>query len=98
MSAIGPKQTCVCALHESAFGGEADMTVRGCLLSRSLLGVKRTCPLAFTCLLLTQSGHHLRTPAWAKASGSYASQSWPSGQLALVAQGVDNLSGQGAVP
>src|SRR6185503_20501773 len=26
----------------SAFGGKADMTVCGCLLSRSLLGVKRT--------------------------------------------------------
>src|SRR6478672_1884437 len=30
----------------SAFGGEADMTVCGRLLSRSLLGVKRTWPFA----------------------------------------------------
>src|SRR5262245_3731535 len=30
----------------SAFGGKADMTVCGCLLSRSLLGVKRTLPFA----------------------------------------------------
>src|SRR5262249_6086218 len=30
----------------SAFGGKADMTVCGCLLSRSLLGVKRTCRFA----------------------------------------------------
>jgi hypothetical protein len=42
MSAIGPKQTCVAALHESAFGGKADMTFRGSPLSWSLLGVKRT--------------------------------------------------------
>ena len=30
----------------SAFGCKADMTVWGCLLSRSLLGVKRTCRFA----------------------------------------------------
>ena len=42
MSAIGPKQTWAVALHMSAFGGKADMTIRACLLLRSLLGVKRT--------------------------------------------------------
>src|SRR5262249_59501072 len=41
-SAYGPKQTCVFALHMSAFGGKADMTVCGSPLSRSLLGVKQT--------------------------------------------------------
>src|SRR5215510_1765010 len=41
-SAIGPKRTSVVAAHTSAFGGKADMTVCGCLLSRSLSGVKRT--------------------------------------------------------
>src|SRR5262245_40361299 len=41
----------------SAFGGKADMTVCGCLLSRSLLGGKRTCPLHCICPLTTQSGH-----------------------------------------
>src|SRR5262245_48170233 len=46
MSAFGPKRTCAFALHMSAFGGKADMTVCGCLLSRSLLGVKRTLPFA----------------------------------------------------
>src|SRR5262249_4163580 len=46
MSAFGPKQTWVSALHMSASGGKADMTVCGCLLSRSLLGVKRTCFVA----------------------------------------------------
>src|SRR5262245_27665513 len=51
MSAFGPKRTSVFALHMSAFGGKADMAFCGCLLSRSLLGVKRTCTL------LTQSGH-----------------------------------------
>src|SRR5262245_34179230 len=30
----------------SAFGGKADMTICGCLLSRLLLGVKRTCFVA----------------------------------------------------
>jgi hypothetical protein len=29
MSAIGPKQTWAVALHESAFGGKADMTICG---------------------------------------------------------------------
>src|SRR5262245_37317156 len=42
MSASGPKQTCVSAVHMSAFGGEADMTIGTCPLSRLLLGVKRT--------------------------------------------------------
>ena len=37
-SAIGPEQTSLVALHMSAFGGKADMTGCGCLLSRSLLG------------------------------------------------------------
>jgi len=35
MSAIGPKQTSPFALHMSAFGVEADMTVFGNPLSRS---------------------------------------------------------------
>ncbi len=42
MSAFGPKQTLAVALHESAFGGKADMTIAACLLFWSLLGVKRT--------------------------------------------------------
>jgi hypothetical protein len=42
MSAIGPKQTWRIALHMSAIGGKADMTVCGNPLSRSLLGVKPT--------------------------------------------------------
>jgi hypothetical protein len=42
VSAFGPKQTCASALHMSAFGGKADMTVCGSPLSRSLLGAKRT--------------------------------------------------------
>src|SRR5262245_1750807 len=42
MSAFGPKQTSLVALHMSAFGGKADMTFAGSPLSRSLLGVKRT--------------------------------------------------------
>jgi hypothetical protein len=46
MSAIGPKQTLRLALHMSAIGGKADMTFARCLLSRSLLGVKRTCLIA----------------------------------------------------
>src|SRR4029450_2258800 len=46
MSAIGPKRTSLIALHMSAFGGKADMTVCGNPLSRSLLGAKRTCPFA----------------------------------------------------
>jgi hypothetical protein len=40
VSAIGPKQTSLAALHMSACGGKADMTI--CGLLRSLLGVKRT--------------------------------------------------------
>jgi len=46
MSAFGPKRTSLVALHMSAFGGKADMTLCGNLLSRSLLGVKRTCRFA----------------------------------------------------
>jgi len=46
MSAFGPKRTLPCALHESAFGGKADMTLCGCPLFRSLLGVKRTWVIA----------------------------------------------------
>jgi hypothetical protein len=46
MSAFGPKRTSVAALHMSAFGGKADMTFAGGPLSRSLLGVKRTCRFA----------------------------------------------------
>jgi hypothetical protein len=42
MSAIGPEQTWMNALHMSAFRGKADMTFAACLLLRSLLGVKRT--------------------------------------------------------
>ena len=42
MSASGPKRTCASALQKSAFGGKADMTLRGNPLSRSLSGVKRT--------------------------------------------------------
>jgi hypothetical protein len=42
MSAIGPKRTWPSALHMSAFGGKADMTLCGNPLSRSLLGAKRT--------------------------------------------------------
>jgi hypothetical protein len=45
------------ALHVSAFGGKADMTLCGNLLSRSLLGVKRTRFLRCKCLLMTQSRH-----------------------------------------
>src|SRR5215472_16188346 len=40
MSAIGPKRTSLVALHMSAFGGEADMTVCGTPLSWSLLGTE----------------------------------------------------------
>src|SRR5262245_2397960 len=46
MSAFGPKRTSLVAPHMSAFGGKADMTIWACLLLRSLLGVKRTLPLA----------------------------------------------------
>src|SRR5262245_44385465 len=42
MSAIGPKRTSLVALHMSAFGGKADMTLCRSPLSRSLLRVKRT--------------------------------------------------------
>src|SRR5262249_38786359 len=42
MSAFGPKQTWTSALHMSTFGGKADIRKRSCLLSRSLLGAKRT--------------------------------------------------------
>ena len=40
MSAIGPKPTSLVALHMSAFGGKADMTLCGSSLLRSLLGGK----------------------------------------------------------
>jgi hypothetical protein len=46
MSAIGPKRTSASAPHMSAFGGKADMTFRGNLLSRSLFGIERTWPIA----------------------------------------------------
>jgi hypothetical protein len=46
MSAIGPRRTSLVALHMSACAGKADMTVCGSPLSRSLLGVKRTCRFA----------------------------------------------------
>src|SRR5262249_55012024 len=46
MSVFGPKQTCACALQDSAFGGKADMTGCRSPLSRSLLRVKRTCRCA----------------------------------------------------
>ena len=46
MSAIGLKQTFLVAPLMSAFGGKADMTLRGNPLSRSLLGAKRTCSFA----------------------------------------------------
>src|SRR5215467_10071976 len=46
MSAIGPKRTSLVALHMSAFGGKADMTLCGNPLLRSLLGVKRTWAVA----------------------------------------------------
>jgi hypothetical protein len=46
MSAIGPKRTSVIALHMSAFGGKADMTLGGSPLLRSLSGVKRTWAVA----------------------------------------------------
>src|SRR5262249_230835 len=39
-------RTFVVAPHTSAFGGKADMTLCGCPLSWSLLGVKRTCSVA----------------------------------------------------
>jgi hypothetical protein len=42
MSAFGPKRTSLVALHMSAFGGKADMTLCGNPLLRSLLGIKRT--------------------------------------------------------
>jgi hypothetical protein len=41
MSAFGPEQTSLVALHMSAFGGKADTAVSGCPVLRSLLGVKR---------------------------------------------------------
>jgi len=46
MSAIGPKQTLLFALHMSAFRGKADMTGCRSPLLRSLLGVKRTWSVA----------------------------------------------------
>jgi hypothetical protein len=46
MSAIGPQRTSLFAPHMSAFGVKADMADCGSPLSRSLLGVKRTWPVA----------------------------------------------------
>ena len=46
MSAYGPKQTWMNALHISAFRGKADITIAACLLLRSLSGVKRTWAVA----------------------------------------------------
>src|SRR5262245_6084486 len=46
MSAYGPKRTSLVALRMSAFGGKADVTFCENSLSRSLLGVKRTCRFA----------------------------------------------------
>ena len=46
MSAFGPEQTPSSAPHMSAFGGKADMTGCRSPLSWSLLGVKRTSPIA----------------------------------------------------
>src|SRR5262249_30057114 len=71
MSAFGPRQTWASALHMSAFGGKADMTICRCLLSRSLLGVKRTCVAALhesafdpkrTSFGSAARGYLLRTP------------------------------------
>src|SRR5215475_2749287 len=64
MSAFGPKRTCASALHMSAFGCKADMTVCGSPLSRSLLGESGHGLVQCKYLLLTQSGHHglLETP------------------------------------
>src|SRR5262249_26054092 len=46
MSAFGPQRTSASALHMSAIGSKADMTGCRCPLSWSLLGVKRTWPIA----------------------------------------------------
>jgi hypothetical protein len=46
MSALGPKRTSLIAPHMFAFGVRADMAFCGISLSRSLLGVKRTRPIA----------------------------------------------------
>ena len=54
MSAFDPKQTWAVALHESAFGGKADMDVRfsGRYWVQSGHGLMHC-----TCPLMTQSGH-----------------------------------------
>jgi hypothetical protein len=40
MSAIGPKRTSVAALHESAFGGKADMALCGMSAFAVAIGCK----------------------------------------------------------
>src|SRR5215475_11139122 len=57
MSAIGPKQTWVCALHMSAFRGKADIPVCESPLLQSLLGESGHDVLHRKCPLVTQSGH-----------------------------------------
>jgi hypothetical protein len=51
MSAIGPKRTCIAALHMSAFGGKADMAKRKYPLLQSQIGSKAdmTCCAAYVC-------------------------------------------------
>jgi len=46
MSAYGPKQTSLVALHMSAFGGKADMTLGHMSAFAVAIGCKRTCPFA----------------------------------------------------
>jgi hypothetical protein len=62
MSAIGPKQTWAVALHMSAFGGKADMTICESRRLRSLLGAKRTCPFALHMSALGGKADITRTP------------------------------------
>jgi hypothetical protein len=52
MSAYGPKQTLPRALHMSAFGGKADLTLRGNPLSRSLSGGKADVPFCAATTIL----------------------------------------------
>src|SRR5262245_40927331 len=86
MSAIGPKRTWLSAPHMSAFGGKADMTVCGCLLSRSLLGLKRTWALA------------LHTSAF-DPKRTCGGMRWPVRQLAMLLLSnlaeSDNMRGDG---
>jgi len=44
MSAFGPKQTLAVALHESAFGGKADMTICGMSACAVAFGGKADMP------------------------------------------------------